>query len=107
MGGSSQEEGKESQAEGRGAGGAEGGKAEQEQTHIKKPKKARKRPMVDSKAKSAPQKKYVAHEVHKEDLEACLRAEACEADALVHPPPALARSSPHAHATSATKELGW
>ncbi len=75
---------------------------EAEQPHIKKPRKARKTPMVDSKAKAATQKKYVAHEVCKEDLQAGLRA-----DALVHAPPALARSSPHAHATSASKELGW
>ena len=81
--------------------------SEPEQTHIKKSKKARKRPMVDSKAKAAAQKKDVAHEVRKEDLAAGLRAEACEAEALVHAPPALARSSPHAHATSARKELGW
>ena len=79
---------------------------EPEQPHIKKPRKARKRPMVDSKAKAVPQKKYVAHEVRKEDLEASLRPEACEAEALVHAPPALARSSQHAHATSARKELG-
>ena len=41
-----------------------------EQPHIKKPKKARKRPMVDSKAKAAAQKTYVAHEVCKEALQA-------------------------------------
>ena len=64
-------------------------------------------PIVDSKAKAAAKKKYVAHEVCKEALQAGLRAEACEAEALVHAPPALARSSPHAHATSARKELGW
>ena len=77
---------------------------EPEQPHIKKPRKARKRPMVDSKAKAAPQKKYVAHEVRKEDLQAGLHAEACEAEALVHAPLALKGSSPHAHAS---KELGW
>ena len=74
---------------------------------MKKPKKARKRPMLDSKAKAAAQKKYVAHEVCKEALQAGLRAEAYEAEALVHAPPALTRSSPHAHAKSARKELGW
>ena len=61
---------------------------------------------MEIKAKAAAQKKNVAHEVRNEDLQAGLPAEACEAEALVHAPPALTRSSPHAHATSARKELG-
>ena len=80
------------------AGAPEGQKeaklSEPEQTHNKKPRKARKRPMVDTKAKAGAQKKEVAHEVRKEDLQAALLAEA----------DALPRSSPHAHAR---KELGW
>ncbi len=57
-------------------------------TVTKKPRKARKRPMVDTKTKASTQKKEVAHEVRKEDLQAALLAEA----------DALPRSSPHAHA---------
>ena len=53
--------------------------------------------MVDPKAKAGAQKKEVAHEVRKEDLQAGLLAGAGEANAH-------ARSSPHAHAR---KELGW
>ena len=81
--------------------------SKREQTCMKKPKKARKRPMVDTKAKAGAQKKEVAHEVRKEDLQAGLHTEAREAEALLHAPPALARSSPHAPATSARKEQGW
>ena len=93
------------------AGATEGQKeaklSEPKQTHSKKPKKSRKMPLVETKAKAGAQKKEVAHEVRKEDLQASLIAEAREAEALLHAPPALVRGSPHAHATSARRELGW